>query len=68
MLERLPDLSEFYSAEKKAFIVRLFTELQQLRSTVENLKNRVDFLEAENRELRHRIKNCAMRFKNFAES
>ena len=56
MVECLPNFSEFSSAEKDELIVRLFAELQLLRETVETLTNRVDFLEAENRELRNEVK------------
>lgn len=52
MAERLPDFSKFSSAEKDELIVRLFAELQLLRETVETLTNRIDVLEAENKELR----------------
>ena len=55
MVECLPNFSEFSSAEKPELIVRLFAELQLLRDTVETLKNRVDFLEAENKELRDEV-------------
>ena len=41
--------------QKSELIVRLFAELQLLRDTVETLKNRVDFLEAENKELRDEV-------------
>ena len=55
MVECLPNFSEFSSAEKPELIVRLFAELQRLRDTVETLKHRVDFLEAENKELRDEV-------------
>ena len=55
MVECLPNFSEFSSAEKPELIVCLFAELQLLRDTVETLKNRVDFLEAENKELRDEV-------------
>ncbi|MCH7688372.1 MAG: IS66 family transposase [Planctomycetes bacterium] len=57
MVECLPNFSEFSPAEKEELIVRLFAELQLLRETVETLTNRVDFLEAENRELRNEVKD-----------
>ena len=55
MVECLLNFSEFSSAKKSELIVRLFAELQLLRDTVETLKNRVDFLEAENKELRDEV-------------
>ena len=55
MVECLPNFSEFSSAEKEELIVRLFAELQLLRETVETLTNRVEFLEAENRELKDEV-------------
>ncbi len=55
MVECLPNFSELSSDEKDELIVRFFAELQLLRGTVETLKNRVDFLEAENKELRDEV-------------
>ena len=55
MVACLPNFSEFSSAEKEELIVRLFAELQLLRETVETLTNRVEFLEAENRELKDEV-------------
>ena len=57
MVECLPNFSEFSSAEKEELIVRLFAEMRLLRKTVETLTNRVDFLEAENKELRDEVKD-----------
>jgi len=52
MLDRLPNLSQLSVQEKDALIVRLFTELTALRSTVEDLQARMTSLEAENQTLR----------------
>ncbi|MCP4942992.1 MAG: IS66 family transposase [Planctomycetaceae bacterium] len=56
MVERLPNLSRLSSDEKDELIIRLFDELLQLRGTVEELRNRVDLLEAENQQLREENK------------
>ena len=55
MVECLPNFPDFSPAEKEELIVRLFAELQLLRETVETLTNRVEFLEAENRELKDEV-------------
>ena len=55
MVECLPNFPDFSPAEKEELIVRLFAELQLLRKTVETLTNRVEFLEAENRELKDEV-------------
>jgi len=57
MVECLPNYSEFSSAEKEELIVRLFAELQLLRETVETLTHRIEFLEAENKDLRLEVKD-----------
>ncbi len=55
MAEHLPDLSKLSPAEKDVLIVRLFAELQLLRETVQTLTDRVDVLEAENKDLRGKL-------------
>ena len=55
MVECLPNVSELSPDEQSELIVRLFAELQFLRDTVETLKNRIDVLETENKELRDEI-------------
>ena len=55
MVECLPNFPDFSPAEKEELIVHLFAELQLLRETVETLTNRVEFLEAENRELKDEV-------------
>ena len=62
MLEAVPNLSELSSHDKDCLIVRLFDELDALRTVVEDLQARVTLLEAENEELR--LENQALRAEN----
>lgn len=56
MLAALPNLAELSVQDKDGLIVRLFDELDTLRTVIGDLQVRVTLLEAENQTLRAEVK------------